>query len=39
MPDLLTEVLHHELLLESYGGTLEKLRARGGEVDVFNIEQ
>jgi hypothetical protein len=33
------EVLHHELLLESYSGTLEKLRARGGEDDIVDIEQ
>jgi hypothetical protein len=31
-------VLHHELLLESRSGTLEKLRARGGENDVIDIE-
>jgi hypothetical protein len=33
------EVLHYELLLESCSGTLEKLRARGGEDDVVNVEQ
>jgi hypothetical protein len=33
------EVLHRELLLESYSGTLEKLQARGGEHDVVDIEQ
>jgi hypothetical protein len=33
------EVLHRELLLESYSGMLEKLRARGGEDDVVDIEQ
>jgi hypothetical protein len=32
------EVLHHELLLESCSGTLEKLWARGGEDDVINVE-
>jgi hypothetical protein len=32
------EVLHHELLLESWSGTLEKLRARSGEDDVIDIE-
>jgi hypothetical protein len=34
-----TEVLHCELLLESRSGTLEKLRARGGEDDVVDVEQ
>jgi hypothetical protein len=34
-----TEVLHRELLLKSYSGTLEKLRARGGEDDVVDVEQ
>jgi hypothetical protein len=34
-----TDVLHRELLLESCSGTLEKLRARGGEDDVIDIEQ
>jgi hypothetical protein len=33
------EVLHCELLLESCSGTLEKLRARGGEDDVVDVEQ
>jgi hypothetical protein len=33
------EVLHHELLLESCSSTLEKLRARGGEHDVIDVEQ
>jgi hypothetical protein len=33
------EVLHHELLLESCSGTLEKLCARGGEDDVVDVEQ
>jgi hypothetical protein len=33
------EVLHHELLLESCSGTLEKLWARGGEDDVVDVEQ
>jgi hypothetical protein len=33
------EVLHRELLLESCSGMLEKLRARGGEDDVVDIEQ
>jgi hypothetical protein len=33
------EVLHRELLLESCSGTLEKLRARGGEDDVVDVEQ
>jgi hypothetical protein len=33
------EVLHHELLLESCSGTLEKLRARGDEHDVIDVEQ
>jgi hypothetical protein len=32
------EVLHRELLLESCSGTLEKLRARGGDDDV-DVEQ
>jgi hypothetical protein len=32
------EVLHHELLLESCGGTLEKLWARGGEHDAVDVE-
>jgi hypothetical protein len=32
-------VLHHELLLESCSGTLEKLQARGGEDDVVDVEQ
>jgi hypothetical protein len=32
------EVLHGELLLESCSGMLEKLRARGGEDDVINVE-
>jgi hypothetical protein len=34
-----TEVLHRELLLKSCSGTLEKLRARGGEDDVVDVEQ
>ncbi len=33
------EVLHGELLLESRSGTLEQLRARGGEDDVVDVEQ
>jgi hypothetical protein len=33
------EVLHRELLLKSCSGTLETLRARGGEDDVANVEQ
>jgi hypothetical protein len=33
------EVLHNELLLESCSGTLKKLRARGGEDDVVDLEQ
>jgi hypothetical protein len=33
------EVLHRKLLLESYSGTLEKLRARGDEDDVVDVEQ
>jgi hypothetical protein len=33
------EVLHRELLLESCSGTLEKLRARGDEDDVVDVEQ
>jgi hypothetical protein len=33
------EVLHRELLLESCNGMLEKLRARGGEDDVVDVEQ
>jgi hypothetical protein len=33
------EVLHHELLLESCTGTLEKLRAQGGEDDGVDVEQ
>jgi hypothetical protein len=33
------EVLHGELLLESCSGMLEKLRARGGEDDVIDVEQ
>jgi hypothetical protein len=33
------EVLHRELLLESCSGTLEKLRAQGGENDVVDVEQ
>jgi hypothetical protein len=33
------EVLHHELLVKSCSGTLEKLRAQGGEDDVVDIEQ
>jgi hypothetical protein len=33
------EVLHRELLLESYSGTLEKLRARDGEHDVIDVVQ
>jgi hypothetical protein len=32
------EVLYRELLLESCSGTLEKLRAQGGEYDVIDIE-
>jgi hypothetical protein len=32
------DVLHRELLLESRSGTLEKLRARGGEDDVVDVE-
>jgi hypothetical protein len=32
------EVLHRELLVESYSGTLEKLQARGGEHDVIDVE-
>jgi hypothetical protein len=33
------EVLHRKLLLESCSGTLEKLRARGGEDDDIDVEQ
>jgi hypothetical protein len=33
------EVLHGEMLLESCSGMLEKLRTRGGEDDVVNVEQ
>jgi hypothetical protein len=33
------EVLHRELLLESCNDTLEKLRARGSEDDVVDVEQ
>jgi hypothetical protein len=33
------EVLHRELLLKSCSGTLETLRARGGEDDVADVEQ
>jgi hypothetical protein len=33
------KVLHGELLLESYSGTLEKLRTRGDENDVTDVEQ
>jgi hypothetical protein len=33
------EVLHHELLLQSCSGTLEKLQAQGGEDDVIDVEQ
>jgi hypothetical protein len=33
------EVLHHELLVKSCSGTLEKLRAQGGEDDVVDVEQ
>jgi hypothetical protein len=33
------EVLHSEVLLESHSGTLEKLRAPGGEDDVVDVEQ
>jgi hypothetical protein len=33
------EVLHRELLLESWSDTLEKLRAWGGEDDVVDVEQ
>jgi hypothetical protein len=33
------KVLHHELLLESWGGTLQKLKARDGEDDVVDVEQ
>jgi hypothetical protein len=33
------KVLHRELLLESCSGTLEKLRARGNEDDVVDVEQ
>jgi hypothetical protein len=36
---LRAKVLHRELLLESCSGTLEKLRARGGENNVVDIEQ
>jgi hypothetical protein len=32
------EVLHDELSLEGRSGTLEKLRAQGGENDVINVE-
>jgi hypothetical protein len=32
------KVLHHELLLESWSGTLKKLRARGGEDVVIDVE-
>jgi hypothetical protein len=31
--------VHHELLLESWSGTLEKLWARGSEDDVVDVEQ
>jgi hypothetical protein len=31
--------VHHELLLESHSGTLEKLRARGDKEGVIDIEQ
>jgi hypothetical protein len=34
-----TEILYRELLLESCNGVLEKLRARGGEDDVIDVEQ
>jgi hypothetical protein len=33
------EVLHHELLLLSCSGMLEKLRVQGGEDDVIDVEQ
>jgi hypothetical protein len=33
------EVLHRELLLESYSGMLGKLWARGDEDDVINTDQ
>jgi hypothetical protein len=33
------EVLHHELLLLSCSGMLDKLRVRGGEDDVIDLEQ
>jgi hypothetical protein len=33
------EVLHCELLLESRSGMLEKIRARGSEDDVVDVEQ
>jgi hypothetical protein len=32
------EILHRELLLSSCSGTLEKLRVRGGEHDVVDVE-
>jgi hypothetical protein len=32
------EVLHHELLLQSYSGTLKKLWDQGGEHDVIDVE-
>jgi hypothetical protein len=32
------EVLHHELLLQSYSGTLKKLWVQGGEHDVVDVE-
>jgi hypothetical protein len=32
------KVLHRELLLESCSDMLEKLRARGGEDDVIDVE-
>jgi hypothetical protein len=34
-----TEVLHRELLVESYSGMLEKLRARGDEDDAIDVAQ
>jgi hypothetical protein len=32
------DVLHHELLLESHSGTLEKLWVQAGEDDVVDVE-
>jgi hypothetical protein len=33
------EVLHGKVTLESYSGTLEKLRSQGDEDDIVNVEQ